>query len=285
MQIKGGEMNWILWKSSLRRCQRATRITFAVFMSAALTCAAAQTATLTNGSTRSNKADANSETATAGTSAGPGMLPDAPAPTLTNRTEDELHAPAGPASHSAVTAEPAPVTLGGIHATLSLVSEVSSKLASGSSFRARLEEPVAKDGQTVLPKGTVFEGHLRTIPARRPMRAGSVFMMFDRAILPAGSAETIVANVTGTNSNAVKTDPEGQMRPTISKKRLVIQLGGTALTAKLADDLSQVIGGTAVSASTARYVGFGAATTFFLIQKGREVKLKPGDQVEVEFGR
>jgi len=210
-------------------------------------------------------------------------VPNAPTPALkSSGTEDDLSVLSAANSYRN---ESAPVSLGGVRATLSLVSEVSSKLPTGSSFEARLEEPVTREGQTVLPKGTVFEGHLKTIPARRPMRAGSVFMMFDRAILPGGTAETVAANLIGTNSDTVKTDPEGKVRPGVSKKRLVIQLGGTALTAKLADDLSQVIGGTAVSAGTARYVGFGAATTFFLIQKGREVKLKPGDELEVEFGR
>jgi hypothetical protein len=29
----------------------------------------------------------------------------------------------------------------------------------------------------------------------------------------------------------------------------------------------------------------GGATTFYLLQKGREVRLKPGDKVDIELGR
>jgi hypothetical protein len=137
----------------------------------------------------------------------------------------------------------------------------------------------------VLPEGTIFEGHLKTVHARRPMRSGSVFVVFDRMILPRSTAAIVSANVTATNSDAVKTGAEGQLRPTISKKRLIFQLGGTALAAKLSDDLSEAIGGTAISAGTARYAGMAGATTFFLFQKGREVKLRPGDKIEIEFGR
>jgi hypothetical protein len=173
----------------------------------------------------------------------------------------------------------------GLRLTLSLTSEVSSKLPTGTSFRAFLEEPAAKDGQPVLPKGTVFEGYLKTVRARRPMRSGSVFMVFERMMLPGAPAQAVSANVTAADSDAVKTYAEGQLRPTVSKKRLVFQLGGTALAAKLSDDLSEAIGGTAISAGTARYAGMAGAATFFLLQKGREVKLKPGDKLEIEFGR
>jgi hypothetical protein len=268
-------MNFAKSNSYLLYIERTARLaTVVIAISISLPIAFAQEGT--------SRADTN-QTQTIGTSVR--EVPNAPSPALKSRTDDDLSVLPVPNPPRNESAESAPVSLAGVRATLSLVSEVSSKLPTGSSFQARLEEPVAKDGETVLPKGTVFEGRLKTIPARRPMRAGSVFMMFDRAILPGGQAETVAANLMGTNSESVKTDPEGKMRPTVSKKRLVIQLGGTALTAKLADDLSQVIGGTAVSAGTARYVGFGAATTFFLIQKGREVKLKPGDELEVEFGR
>jgi len=176
-------------------------------------------------------------------------------------------------------------SLDGLHVTLSLDSEVSSKLPDGTSFRALLKAPAALQGKTVLPEGTLFEGHLKTVRARRPMRAGSVFMVFDRMILPGSTPANVSANVTATGSDAVKTGAEGQLRPTISKKRLVFQLGGTALAAKLSDDLSEAIGGTTISAGTARYAGMAGAATFFLFQKGREVKLHPGDKIEIDFGR
>lgn len=177
------------------------------------------------------------------------------------------------------------VSLEGIRATLTLVSEVSSKRPTGSAFQARLEEPVALGGQSLLPKGTMFEGHVQTVRARHLMRPGSVFIEFDRVVLPGGAVQAINLSLLSTSSNAVKSDAEGRLRPALSKKRLATQLGGTALTAKLVDDISELVGGTAIGAAKARYFGLAAATTFFLIQKGRDVNLRPGDKVEVEFGR
>jgi phage gp45-like len=69
----------------------------------------------------------------------------------------------------------------------------------------------------------------------------------------------------------------------VSKKRLALQLGGTALVAKLADDLSEEA--LATSAGSARWYGLAASTTFLLLQKGREVKLKPGEVIEVDLSR
>ena len=69
----------------------------------------------------------------------------------------------------------------------------------------------------------------------------------------------------------------------MSKKRLAIQLGGTALAAKLADDLSEEA--LATSAGAARWYGLAASTTFLLLQKGREVTLKPGEVIEVDLVR
>jgi hypothetical protein len=101
-----------------------------------------------------------------------------------------------PATSAKITVSPGAIaSFERLRLTLSLASEVSSKLPTGSSFRALLEEPAAKDGQAVLPKGTVFEGHLKTERARRPMRSGSVFMVFERMILPGTPAQAVSANV------------------------------------------------------------------------------------------
>jgi hypothetical protein len=211
-------------------------------------------------------------------------LPDAPQPQ--QPAKDPIRSSGQPGYRGATSSSQAdPNSLDGLHAKLSLVNKVSSKLPSGSKFQARLERPVIRNGQTLLPEGTVFEGHLETRHAHRIMRPGSVFMIFDQVLLPGGRVQPINSNLLSADSKAVETDTEGRLHPALSKKRVMIQLGGTALAAKFADDLAQIIGGTAVSAGTARYIGLGAATIFFLIQKGREVNLRPGDLIEVEFGR
>jgi len=115
--------------------------------------------------------------------------------------------------------------LEGRKARLALLSQISSKSPSGSSFMAKLEDPVEVDGKPLLPKGTLVEGHLETIPARRPMRRGALRMIFDRIKLPDGTVQPAWFELSATDSNAAETDSEGTVHPTVSKKRLAIQLG------------------------------------------------------------
>jgi hypothetical protein len=170
-----------------------------------------------------------------------------------------------------------------VKARLSLLSQVSSKSPSGSSFMAKIEDPVEVQGQPVLPAGTLVEGHLETTPARRPMRRGALRMFFDRVKLPDGTVQPARFELSATESNSARTDTEGTVHPTVSKKRLAVQLGGTAAVAKLADDLSEEA--LAAGAGSARWYGLAASTTFLLLQKGREVKLKPGEVIEVDLVR
>jgi len=211
------------------------------------------------------------------------IFPDAPQSQIVSTQLLSLHRLAKPVSSLATLARTP--SLEGTHARLTLSAEVSSRLASGSLFDAKLDEPICAGGRVLLPAGTIVEGHIESKPARRLMRPGSLFMTFDRVILPNGEVQPANLHLVSSESAAVKADSEGMLHPTFSKKRLAVQLGGTALTAKLADDLAEAAGGTAVGAGTARFVGLGAAATFFALQKGREVKLHPGEKVEVEFGR
>ena len=80
-------------------------------------------------------------------------------------------------------------SLEGRKARLALLSQVSSKSPSGSSFMARVEDLVEVDGKPMLPKGTLVEGHLETTPARRMMRRGALRMIFDRIKLPDGTVQ------------------------------------------------------------------------------------------------
>ena len=179
--------------------------------------------------------------------------------------------------------QPAQPSLDGRKVRLALITQISSKSPSGASFMARLEDPLEMDGKPVLPKGTLVDGHLETIPARRMMRRGALRMIFDRIKLPDGSVQPARFELSSTDSDSAKTDSEGTVHPTVSKKRLAIQLGGTALAAKLADDLSEEA--LATTAGSARWYGLAASTTFLLLQKGREVKLKPGEIIEVDLLR
>jgi hypothetical protein len=170
-----------------------------------------------------------------------------------------------------------------VTARLTLLSNISSKSPSGSSFLARVQTAVTVDGKPVLPEGSIVEGHLQTTPARRMMRAGALRIIFDRIKLPDGTVQGAGFELVTAESDSVKVDDEGVARPTVSKKRLALQLGGSLAIAKLADDISEEV--LAVGAGSARYYGLGASVAFLAIQKGREVKLREGDVVEVEFVR
>jgi hypothetical protein len=219
------------------------------------------------------------------TGSGGGGLPNAPEPQLAGSRFFGLSV--HPSVKNA-SPERTPVLLESLEGTstrLSLVTPVSSASPTGSTFQAQLEEPLAEGRRVLLPKGTLFEGHLESRRARRLMRPGSLFMTFDRLILPNGDVQNVNLHLVSTNRAATKVDSEGCLHPALSKKRVALQVGGTALTAKLADDIAESAGGTAVGAGNARLIGTGAAATFFVLQKGKEVKLKPGDKLEVEFDR
>jgi hypothetical protein len=208
-------------------------------------------------------------------------LPDAPLP---QRSSPESTIEYGYVAAPEGDARVELASLEGLRAELTLMSAVSSKLPSGSTLRARLEQPVVKDGRTVLPAGTLFEGHVETSRARRMMRPGSLALIFDHLLLPSGT-NPIRADLVSIESKSFRVDVEGRLHPTVSKRRLAIQFGSSFLVGKLADDFAEVAGGTAVGAGTARFIGMGAAAAFLLVQKGREVRLRQGDKIEIELGR
>lgn len=139
-------------------------------------------------------------------------------------------------------------------------------------------------GETIFPKGSVFEGHVETVKARRPLRSGAMRLFFDQAKLPNGTIRAVPVELMATDAKSAKVDDEGTLKPRLSKKRLAIQLGGALLAAKIADDVAEEAS-TSVTPGKARFYGMASAGVVLLLQKGREVHLKPGDTVEVEFGR
>lgn len=175
--------------------------------------------------------------------------------------------------------------LEGQHATISLLSGISSKMPRGNVFEARLEQPLEQGGRVILPLDTRVKGHIETEHARRMLRRGSVYLAFDSITLPTGEVLPLHAHIVSADPAKFKSDSEGRLQPRISHRRMAIELGGTALTGKLADDLTEALAGGAVGAATARYIGLGTSAVFLMTQKGPEAQLKPGDELEIEFGR
>src|SRR3954467_12974000 len=80
--------------------------------------------------------------------------------------------------------------------TLTMLTEATSKMPSGTSFQARDES------------GHLYRGHLVCRRAGRLLRRGSMTLVFDDPL------------------HVVNSDPEGIIRPRLSKKRLALQIGG-----------------------------------------------------------
>jgi len=211
-------------------------------------------------------------------------LPDAPTPSILNFRQ--THFPLSPpiAVNRSISASDLQ-SLEGQRIKISLLSGISSKLPRGHSFEARLEETLQRDGKVVFPADTRITGHVETYHARRMMRCGAMYLTFDSVNLPDGETLPVHAYVVSSGSPKLKRDAEGRLQPVITHRRMAIEIGAMALTAKFADDLSEVLASGAVSAATARYVGLGATTVFVMMQKGPEAKLNPGDKLEIEFGR
>ena len=175
-------------------------------------------------------------------------------------------------------------SLQGKSTKLKLLSPISSKQPKDSRFQARLNEPLQVGGHVLLPQGTLFEGHVDPKPARRMIRSGAMRLVFDTMILPDGTHWPANLALTSVQYQKVKTDAEGTIRPKRSKKRLLIQMGGAILIAKVADDISEVAAAS-VTKGVARFFGLGAAVGFVLLQKGGEVKVPEGTDIEVMFDR
>jgi hypothetical protein len=132
---------------------------------------------------------------------------------------------------------------------LKLVTEVSSKMKTGTPF-------LAKDSD-----GKVYHGHLVTRPARRMMRNGWMLLEFDEPVL------------------SVTNDAEGRIKA--GNKMRLLKVGGSLAVAKIADD--SVDG--ALGATKARYFATAASVAFLLLMKGQEARLRAGDTIEVETRR
>ncbi len=167
---------------------------------------------------------------------------------------------------------------------LTLVSNASSKSADGSAIAARLARSVQENGATVLPEGTVFEGHVQAVRARRLQKSGSLRLVFDRLRLPGGALLPAHLSVVSVELRGAQVDPEGTVRQHRSKKRLAFEIGGVALAAKLSDDAAE-LATSSVTKGMARLFGLGGAAAFVLLQRGTDVKIPAGTGVDAAFTR
>jgi hypothetical protein len=172
----------------------------------------------------------------------------------------------------------------GMTATVSLLTDVTSRNRN-SYFAARLNQPLLGASKVLLlPVGTIFEGHTEAVPARRLNRAARLRLVFEKLRLPDGSIRIANLSLAEGTIASQNVDSEGVIRPRLSKKRLLVDIGVGALIAKLADDISEVASAS-VSKNKARLAGAGAVGGFILLQRGTNVKIPAGTPLDVVFNR
>jgi hypothetical protein len=135
--------------------------------------------------------------------------------------------------------------------TLTMLTEATSKMPTGTSFQAKDDS------------GHLYHGHLVCRRAGHLLRRGSMILGFDEPL------------------ELVNSDQEGVIRPRLSKKRLALQIGASAAAGKLMDDSVD----TAIGPSKARYLGFAVTALSIFWQRGSDAKLQPGDTIEVQPSR
>jgi hypothetical protein len=201
-------------------------------------------------------------------------------------------APGKPASSSMIL--PA-----GTRAAIMLLTPLSGSASrEGDAIEARVLQPVMVDGAIAIPEGSRIEGRLaRRKGPRRLSRAAALRLSFSKLVLSTGKVE-VSTSISAAEADAgsglhASVDAEGGISGgATSKKRLILDLGLSYLTGKIADDLleegvkyalgASVSGG---AATAARYVGLGTGLVFFAMQRGNDVRLPQYTELEVTFSR
>ena len=186
----------------------------------------------------------------------------------------------------------------GTEAKLALLGALSaSKSRTGDPFQALLIEPLRLNAGLLLPEGTVFEGRVtRSTPARWLSRSGSLYLTFNRLVLPAGTRLPIAASVAGVGvdrqSHMTLTSEGGLTGGSAGKGRVLMELGIGVGLSKVTDDGAQLIAealvSTATDASTAgvaRLAGFAVSGVYWLTRHGRDVALPPYTTFTIRFDR
>jgi hypothetical protein len=171
----------------------------------------------------------------------------------------------------------------------------SAKNRDGDTIRARVTQPVIVDGNVVVPEGAVVEGSVaRSKRARRPYRSGGLRLSFQSLRLsPARVVDSPATLAAGDFASTVNFDQEGGLTGgPLDRKRALLNIGVAYLTGKIVDDIFEesvkAILGAAVSgsaATAARYIGLTTGAVFFLMHRGRDVRLESHTAMELTFSR
>ena len=170
---------------------------------------------------------------------------------------------------------------------LSLQTQISSKLnETGDQITAILYEPLRIDGNTVLARGTEFDGRITEIkPAGKGQKQASMTIVFDRMVTPYGE-EPVSLSLTSiddySNDSKMKANGEGKVNGGRDGKN-------TAQNAEIGAGLGGATAGAVILAGGP--LGLGAAALGggllggILLSKGKEIRLQPGTLFRATFTR
>ena len=250
-----------------------------------------------SGATAGGKGQASMQPAT-NTVALPSTSGKKRGPTLMMQLDEALAVPLS-AETSAFTSSQTNPKQGevGLGARAYLLTAISaSKNHEGDAFRARLAEPV-RWGALLLPEGTIVEGRVaRRAPPRWLSRPGMLHLEVERVRAPLQAPLPLLGSLKEASVDAGKglsVDEEGTLRgrrPGV--KAALIDLGVTYAIGKIADDSTEailhIVAANMASTSVtviSRYVGLGSEVAFVVSRRGRDVKLPPYSEIQLEFSR
>ncbi len=172
-------------------------------------------------------------------------------------------------------------------ARIVLQTPLSSKISEpGDTVTAVLYEPIYVNNQLVLPRGTEFRGRVTAVtPAKRPMKKGSIAIIFEQVAMPWGE-EPVAVSFTSIddwdNDQKRQADGEGKVKgdKTDGNARENVLLGSTVGGAGAGVILLSG-GNPAAGAAT---LG-GGVLAGLLFTKGGDVAVKPGVMFRIKFDK
>ncbi len=174
----------------------------------------------------------------------------------------------------------------GTHARLLLLEPLSAAdNKQGDIFHARVLEPIVRDGQLLLPEGSTLEGHIgKVVAPRRLNRAGSIYLVFDKVVLPGGNAEKVSAFLVGTQLGpkaAGSMDEEGGLHGKgRGAKQTAKDFAVGLASQQVADEVVEI-----ATHAVAPYVSIPLGLAMFLGGHGHDVSLARYSELEIAFGR
>ena len=174
----------------------------------------------------------------------------------------------------------------GTHARLLLLDGLSaSENKQGDIFHARVLEPIVHEGHLLLPEGATLEGHIgKVVPPRRLSRPGSLFLVFDKVVLPNGNAEKVSASLVGTELDpkaAGSMDEEGGLHGKgRGAKQTMKDFGVGLFSQQVADEVVEL-----ATHAVAPYVSIPMGLAMFMGGHGHDVSLPRFSELEIVMGR